>query len=185
MLEALSSISVNWETMKEGLSKVSSDVPGFAKDLKPSSITSFDEANEPLYLKTRNEGLAGECHPETNIPFQEKNIQTLEGTFTGVFPEFPVTYEMELDESLYLESDGKQFKSATQSLSEAISSDPDLKTKFDERQIEQINNGKVPEGYVWHHNEEPGVMQLVERSLHETTAHTGGRVIWGGGSDNR
>ncbi|GIP45116.1 hypothetical protein J45TS6_35750 [Paenibacillus sp. J45TS6] len=185
MLETLSSISMNWETMKEEVSKVSSDVPSFAKDLKPSSITTFDEANEPLYLKTRNEGLDGERHPETNIPFQEKVILTSEGTFTGVFPEFPVTYEMELDESLYLESDAKQFKIATQSLNEAISSNPDLKANFDERQIEQINNGKVPEGYVWHHNEEPGMMQLVERSLHENTAHTGGRSIWGGGSDNR
>ncbi|BCG58118.1 HNH endonuclease [Paenibacillus sp. URB8-2] len=185
MLETLSSLSVNLDTVKEGLNNISSDIPNFAKDLRPNFITSFDEANEPLYIKTRNEGLAGECHPETNVPFQEKTIQTTDGTFTGVFPEFTVTYEMKLDESLYLESDAKQFKAATQSLSEAINNDPDLKAKFDERQIEQINNGKVPEGYVWHHNEEPGVMQLVDRSLHETTAHTGGRAIWGGGSDNR
>lgn len=185
MLETLVSISGNMETMKEGLNNVSSDVPNFAKDLKSNSISNFDEANEPLYIKTRNEGLAGESHPETNVPFQEKTVQTTDGTFSGVFPEFPVTYEMKLNESLYLESDAKQFKAATQSLSDAIQKDPDLKAKFDDRQIEQINNGKVPEGYVWHHNEEPGVMQLVDRSLHENTAHTGGRAIWGGGSENR
>lgn len=84
-----------------------------------------------------------------------------------------------------LNQDAKQFKAATQSLKEEINNNPDLKVKFDERQMEQINNGKVPEGYVWHHNEMPGVMQLVDRSLHENTAHTGGRSIWGGGSENR
>lgn len=185
MLETLSTISVSREKMNEGLSKVSSDVPGFATETKPSFITTFEEANEPLFLTCRNGGLAGEYHPETNVPFQEKMIQTSEGTFIGVFPEFPVVYEMELDESLYQESDAKQFKAATQSLSEAINSNPDLKAKFDERQSEQINHGKVPEGYVWHHNEEPGVFQLVDRALHESTGHTGGRAIWGGGSESR
>lgn len=185
MLEALASLSGNFDLMKEGLYHVSADVPTFAKDLKSDFITNFDEANEPLYIKTRNEALAGESHPETNVPFLEKTVQIADGTYTGVFPEFQVTYEMELDESLYLESDAKQFKAATQALSEEININPDLKAKFDDRQIEQIHNGKVPEGYVWHHNEEPGVMQLVDRSLHETTAHTGGRSLWGGGSENR
>lgn len=104
MLETLSSIRGSFDLVKEGLNNVSSDVPNFAKDLKSDSISNFDEANEPLYIKTRNEGLAGESHPETNVPFQEKNVQTAEETFTGVFPEFPVEYEMQLDESLYLES---------------------------------------------------------------------------------
>lgn len=185
MLETLSTMSRNFDSMKEGVNNASSDVPNFAKDTKPDSISNFDEANEPLYMKTRNEGLAGESHPETNVPFQEKTVQTAEGTFTGVFPDFPVEYEMQLDESLYLESDKKQFKAATQSLKEEINNNPDLKANFNDRQIEQINNGKVPEGYVWHHNEEQGVMQLVDRSLHEATAHTGGRSIWGGGSENR
>ncbi|CAM4489731.1 hypothetical protein FHS16_005149 [Paenibacillus endophyticus] len=185
MLETLSPISGNFDLMREGINKVSSDVPNFAKDLKSDTISNFDEANEPLYIKTRNESLAGGNHPETNVCFQEKTIQTTDGTFSGVFPEFPVEYEMKLDESLYLESDAKQFKAATQSLQEEVNNNPDSKAKFNDRQIEQINYGKVPEGYVWHHSEEPGVMQLVDRSLHESTAHTGGRSIWGGGSENR
>ncbi|MGG1639102.1 HNH endonuclease [Paenibacillus sp. NRS-1760] len=185
MLETLSAIGGNIDLMREGLNKVSSDVPNFAKYLKPESISNFDEANEPLYIKTRNESLAGENHPETSVPFHEKIIQTNEGTYTGVFPEFPVEYEMKLDESLYHESDAKQFKAATLSLQDDINHNPDLKSTFTERQLEQINNGKVPEGYVWHHSEEPGVMQLVDRSLHENTAHTGGKSIWGGGSENR
>ncbi len=37
----------------------------------------------------------------------------------------------------------------------------------------------TPEGYTWHHNQEPGVMQLVDRGVHAATGHTGGFSIWG------
>ncbi|KRE50629.1 HNH endonuclease [Paenibacillus sp. Soil724D2] len=186
MLEVLSTLAAgNLDLSKEGVNRVSVDVPNFARDIKPEHIRSFDDANEPIILKTRNEDLSGSEHAETNVPFNEKVIQTDEGIFSGVFPEFPVTYEMKLDESLYQESDAKQFKTATEGLKNEINTNPDLLAKFSDRQIEQINNGKVPEGYVWHHNEQPGVMQLVDRSVHENTAHTGGRSIWGGGSDYR
>ena len=52
-------------------------------------------------------------------------------------------------------------------------------------QIEQIKEGVIdgsaPDGFVWHHNEEEGVIQLVDRVTHERTGHMGGRAIWGGG----
>jgi len=37
----------------------------------------------------------------------------------------------------------------------------------------------TPEGYTWHHAQEPGVMQLVDRGVHAATGHTGGYSIWG------
>ncbi len=62
---------------------------------------------------------------------------------------------------------------------------PGLKSKFDDIQLSQINKGKTPEGFVWHHDAETGKMQLVDRNIHEATGHTGGRTIWGGGQDAR
>ena len=41
------------------------------------------------------------------------------------------------------------------------------------------------EGYTWHHNEQPGVLQLVDEETHAETGHTGGREILGGGSEYR
>lgn len=35
--------------------------------------------------------------------------------------------------------------------------------------------GGRPKGYVWHHTERPGVMQLVEYGIHNVTPHNGGR----------
>jgi hypothetical protein len=38
----------------------------------------------------------------------------------------------------------------------------------------------TPEGYTWHHHQDPGLMQLIETDAHRLTAHTGG--FSGGGS---
>lgn len=35
-------------------------------------------------------------------------------------------------------------------------------------------------GYVWHHTEKPGIMQLVPKDVHEFNRHIGGNAIWGG-----
>ena len=48
-----------------------------------------------------------------------------------------------------------------------------------------IEDGYTPDGYTWHHNEEKGKMQLVDTDIHSQTRHTGGRNIWGGGTENR
>ena len=60
-----------------------------------------------------------------------------------------------------------------------------LKSIFDEKQIAQIMGGKKPSGYVWHHSQEPGVLQLVDEYIHKITGHTRGRSLWGGGSSFR
>lgn len=33
---------------------------------------------------------------------------------------------------------------------------------------------ETPDGYTWHHHQEPGLMQLIETEAHKRTAHTGG-----------
>ncbi|MDD2229523.1 MAG: HNH endonuclease [Candidatus Cloacimonetes bacterium] len=133
-------------------------------------------------LKTINEDLREQAHPETGVPFIEKEIEIDGIILEGVFPEFESKYDAILNEDQYKETDAKQFDEANKQLSDAISKDPDLKSSFTNEQIEQIKNGDTPEGYTWHHNEEPGLMQLVKTEIHQKTAHTGGKSIWGGGS---
>lgn len=38
--------------------------------------------------------------------------------------------------------------------------------------------GSTPKGYVWHHHQQPGRMQLVNRDIHSATGHTGGFTLW-------
>ena len=68
-------------------------------------------------------------------------------------------------------------------MQKAIENDPELRSKFTPEQIKDIEEGRTPTGYVWHHNEEPGKMQLVKREDHDRTiggaAHTGGSSLWG------
>ncbi|WP_349305946.1 HNH endonuclease [Pseudofrankia sp. DC12] len=33
---------------------------------------------------------------------------------------------------------------------------------------------RTPQGYPWHHHQDPGLMQLVESGVHSRTGHTGG-----------
>lgn len=31
----------------------------------------------------------------------------------------------------------------------------------------------------WHHHQDRGKMQLVDKAIHQQTGHTGGKAIWG------
>ncbi|WP_027340213.1 HNH endonuclease [Halonatronum saccharophilum] len=181
MIESFILKEVGKELVKE-----SSEIPKFAKGLKPKEITSFEEANKDYEkIKTRNEGLEGLRHSETGVSFQKKEIDLGEKIIEGVFPEFTAEFEMELDESLHLESDRKQFQAANSELLKEVVENPELKEKFNSEQLEQIMEGETPDGYTWHHSEQPGVMQLVDEKTHAQTGHTGGKAIWGGGQGNR
>ena len=66
-----------------------------------------------------------------------------------------------------------------------VSENPELKKQFTTEQLEDIALGDTPSGFTWHHDAETGKMQLVDTNIHNSTNHTGGRNIWGGGSGAR
>lgn len=150
------------------------------------STNEGDKAEGPKRVKCTNEKYSGKEHPETGVPFVEKTVKDAEGNeVIGVFPQFESKFDAQLPENLLLESDSKQFAEANRQLKEKYDSDPDFASRFDERQRDNIENGVTPYGYVWHHNEETGKMQLVDYETHEKTGHTGGKAIWGGGRGHR
>ena len=102
-----------------------------------------------------------------------------------VVPEFDSVFDVQLPEDLHQASDKKQFDECNAQLKKAVEEDPELAAKFTDEQLEQIKNGETPDGYTWHHDAEKGKMQLVDSETHAKTGHTGGRSIWGGGSENR
>lgn len=144
------------------------------------------EKEQPERIKCRNEDLKGQTHPETGVHFEEKTVKNSEGKdVIGVFPEFDSKFDAKLPDNLLQASDKDQFAECNKQLKEGIEKDPELAKKFTPEQIEQIKNGDTPDGYTWHHNEETGKMQLVDSEIHAKTGHTGGKVIWGGGNENR
>ena len=145
----------------------------------------FVQAEE---IETRNDHLNGLEHAETGVPFMEKNIELPNGeVITGSFPVFDSKFSVVLVEEMYLESDHTQFTIANETLYQSIQENPDLAKELGLSQydVQVVANGTTPEGYVWHHSEQPGVLQLVNEETHQNTGHTGGRELWGGGSEYR
>jgi len=174
------------------------DRQAFAKDENVYSAKGIDgvsdnertgsESDEKISysIHTRNEGLEGDRHPITGVPFERKTVEDADGNeVTGVFPEFDSKFDAQLPEEKLQASDSEQFAECNEQLKAAVENDPELAKQFTSEQLEQIKNGDTPDGYTWHHNEEKGKMQLVDSQTHAQTGHTGGKSIWGGGTENR
>lgn len=155
---------------------------GYDPDKKIEKKETYNEEK----IQTRNESLEGNIHPVTEVPFERKTVQDVDGhDVTGVFPVFDSAFDGQLPENLYQSTDKEQFSECNKQLKVAIEKNPELAKKFTPEQLEQIKNGDTPDGYTWHHNEEIGKMQLVDSDIHAKTGHTGGKTIWGGGNENR
>ncbi|WP_409290589.1 HNH endonuclease [Peribacillus sp. SCS-37] len=146
------------------------------------------EPEDSVSIETVNDHLAGSAHPETGVPFFEETVEMPDGQeVTGVFPEFDTEFEVEIDENLYLQSDYVQFSYANHELYEEITMNPDLAADLGltTAEVHGLSQGDTPDGYTWHHYQEPGTLQLVENDIHAGTGHTGGRELWGGGEEYR
>ena len=137
-----------------------------------------------IHYRTDRCDLEGKCS-ENGVPYKRK-IVNIEGNFIeGVFPEMKSMFNHQLSEGNVKASNAVQFKECNNNLKESVMKDPELTSKFTNEQYDDILCGHTPEGYVWHHNEEYGKMQLVKVEDNDCTqggaAHTGGKALWGGG----
>ncbi len=186
------------DTSTDGITEIESNEVSdiSAKDLSNSAHSDTSECantevgenveESPRSIKTINDGLAGQNHPETGVPYVEKEVVTDTGEkVKGVFPQFESKVDIQLPEDLQQAPDRTQFAECNKQLQEKVANDPELRSQFTEDQLADIEDGYTPEGYTWHHNEEIGKMQLVDTDIHIQTRHTGGRNIWGGGTENR
>lgn len=135
-----------------------------------------------IHYKTDCQDKEGQ-ESENGVRYERRQFEYNGVKIEGVFPVFDSAFDTEIDEEDYQSSSVKQFSEANKKLKEAIEKDPDLKKQFTEEQLQDIENGDTPRGYTWHHNEEPGKMQLVKTEDHDRriggAAHTGGNSIWG------
>lgn len=179
------------EKLTEALPKIENFEKKDISDIDPKMYESKKIDYEPINenkneLSTRNSQLEGKNHPETGVPFERKEVETETGEKKeGVFPVFDSEFDVQLPEELEQTKDKEQFNHCNEKLKEAVEKDSKLKEKFDDEQLEQIENGDTPDGYTWHHSEDKGKMELVDSEIHAKTGHTGGKTVWGGGSENR
>ena len=128
-----------------------------------------------IHYKTDRSDMEGKTG-ENGVPYERKRIIINGVEIEGVFPAFNSAFDAQLPEELEKSSNAKQFRECNQQLKDAVNKDPELRSKFTEEQLQDIEDGYTPEGYVWHHNEEEGKMQLVKIEDHDT--------IWGGSYGN-
>lgn len=135
-------------------------------------------------IKTINQKYEGQKFVGTEVLYLRKIIEINENeVFEGVFPVFNSIFTVLLPYNLRTATDSKQFRYCTKQLRKQIENNTQLELLFTPKQLEKIKciDARIS-GLTWHHNEVPGVMQLVNRNEHNRCRHTGGRKIWGGGS---
>lgn len=138
-------------------------------------------------LHTINENLEGKTYPGTNVEYVRRRFTVNGERVEGVFPKFDSKFETSLPRAMLSASDDIQFRYCSKALAKQIETNPDMGSRYTPRQLDQIRNGEPRiSGLTWHHKEStPGRMQLVNAEVHGICRHTGGRAIWGGGSDCR
>ena len=115
--------------------------------------------------------LAGKTHPVSGVKFDSNG-----------FPIFESIYSTRLEPQDYMKSRSTHFDRASKALYSDIMNDSNLRSKFAEEEIAIFKEGGIPKVYTWHHHQDEGVMQLVDRKIHRQTGHIGGFGIWGSGN---
>ena len=161
------------------------DASDAVKDISNIQDVSNDIAKQYEFITTKNYSLLNKTHPETNIRFVIDKIDLSDGKhIEGVFPVFDSFQDVDLPKEYWKKSFDDQ-KDYLSDYMQKMAKDPDGKNEllkhFSADEVEDFTDGVIPEGYIWHHNQQEGLMQLVDATVHSKTGHTGGMSIWGVG----
>lgn len=149
-----------------------------------SSLQETVEKTEPIHVTCTREDLAGHEHPETGVRYETKIVEVNGKQLEVTVPQFESKYDTHLEPEQLQADRPKHNEICNAKLKEYCDQNPEwAQDTFSQKQLDQINSGKNPEGYTWHHDGgEVGHMQLVDAKTHYDTRHTGGVAIWGNGS---
>lgn len=174
-------------TSLEGISKAEI-ASAFDEELAETSGSSSGketaEKAEPIHVTCTREDLAGLKHPETGVPYETKVVEVNGKQLEVTVPQFESRYDTHLEPEQLQADRSKHNEICNAKLKEYCDQNPEwAQETFSQKQLDQINSGKNPEGYTWHHDGgEVGHMQLVDSKTHHDTRHTGGIAIWGNNS---
>ena len=95
------------------------------------------------------------------------------------FPVFDEIATVRLKPRDWKKDRSAHFYRASKLLYEKINKKKRFKGIFSVNEIKELQKGGIPEKYTWHHHQNRGVLQLVDREIHEDVRHDGGFSIWG------
>ena len=156
-------------------------------DIQKNIVT---ERYEYLLFKHKQSNVSKK---ELNVAYIEK-LQSLKDDFRssqyakdeGVkisqygLPKFDSKVDFFIGSEDFSKSRERHFRICNGKLKKKIEEDEEFQKQFSKRELEQIQMGKTPEGYTWHHdgNPPPGRIQLVEADKHDRVRHDGGYSLW-------
>ena len=95
------------------------------------------------------------------------------------FPKFKEIAKVKLARKYWRKDREVHFYHASKILYERIQKSSKLAKKFTKKEILEFKKGDLPDKYTWHHHQDKGVLQLVDRKIHAEVRHNGGFSIWG------
>ena len=154
--------------LADNLSAFAKNLDGSVDDVMEAGSKVSKDSDGKIFGRLE---LANKSHSKTGIKFDQEG-----------FPIFDSFGDMYLEPEDYLKSRGTHFDRASKDLYQQIMANDELARKFTQEEIELFKNGSVPKRFTWHHHQNPGLMQLVDRRIHRQTGHIGGYSIWGKGN---
>lgn len=170
----------------ENVSDLTDDFSDFKKKIDKTA-DSIDDV--PIYYKqiehNINKSYENKIYPGTKVKFVRRNLDLSDGRYlTGVFPIFKSHCNISLPKEYWKASFDKQKKYLADEMKKMLetpSGRKKFKKQFNKDELADFSEGIIPEGYVWHHHETEGLMQLIDEADHAKVRHTGGMSIWGCG----
>ena len=117
--------------------------------------------------------LAGQRHPATGIVYDNRGFPIFDDV---------AFYDTRLNINEFRSvSYQSQMRMATRDLRDQLNNNPQLRSRFEPDQLQAIQSGQanIPR-LTWHHHQDTGRMQLIDRDIHRRTGHVGGEAISGG-----
>lgn len=124
--------------------------------------------------KPINSALSNRVHPKTNVKFNAKGYPMFEKTYVC---NMQLSWFSRKWDSMTMSDQAvrqKHFALCSKQLYQKLGEASLRNMKFTSSQIEHLKQGKTPEGFTWHHSEKKNILELVDRHIHNATAHSGG-----------
>jgi len=114
--------------------------------------------------------------------FAQKGVSPGGVSYSSIgFPSFSSPFEVRLPRELWRSE--RYGRYCNQKLAQAVQNDPTLirQIGLSSDDLIALRKGANPDGWHWHHHQNPGRMQIVHQDFHKTksTRHIGGGKIWG------
>ena len=156
-----------------------------------------DISRKPIFVDDEMLPLEGTSGKIKKVPLTHEKNQVVERKFEGktylikkdenAMPEFTIFETYLGEEHINSSDDDSHFEASNKRLGELLKEDPNLKADLglDDTQYKHLTKNppskKSPPGLTWHHHQDTGKMQLVNKELHARFGHIGGMERWGGG----